>query len=195
MKIFSFSLMALLLLFVFACGDDDNDVQEPAIAPIGECHYLFDLNGQAIGTQGNCDGIVHWGEAELIDREKEWLIFPDSIPFTLGFGQFENINIRVFPAPAFPNGSIFLSVSSDTPSNKFSKIKVAIVDESETLRLVYSQLVIDTAGTILLNLEGIEKGQSYRMYYNLSDGEDSIYFEGYGDFFVCDNLLDYSGCF
>ena len=169
---------------------------ELAIDPIGKCHLLFDNSGAPIGTQGDCTSNKLWQASDLIDKEKEWLIFEDNLNYTDDFGQFTNIEMRPFPIPVQSNDVIFLSIGLEGPADKFSKLKLAIVNEQEERVITFSRIISVDSSDLPLSLDGITTGQSYRIYYALSDAENSNYFTGYGDFFVCDQplVIDYAEC-
>lgn len=194
MKNISLLILAIAIMLGAACGDDDSSVQEPAVKPIGDCHYLFDANGQAIGVQGVCTGISHWEENILLSQESDFLLFPDSVQFTSDFGQFSDINISVFPIPAQTNGAIFLTIFAEATTPVFSELKVAMVDDQQEVLLTFAQPITTGSNNFQLSLDGLPAGKSYRIYYQFADSEISIYYWGYGDFFICDDTIDFSDC-
>lgn len=196
MKTGSYFFFIGLFLSCLACGDDDVANQETAISPIGQCHFLFDDNGQAIGTLGNCTNFEHWKASELLAQEKGWLAFSDSLAFSAAHVPFDELLFSTYPIPAQSNGNINLSIFASGDANALSKLKLVILDESEKLRFTLAQTLVTGSNNVQFSLDGFLPGQSYRMYYQVAANEQAAYFEGFGDFFVCDQfpLLDYEDC-
>lgn len=181
-----------ILLLSMACGDDE--VPEPGIEPVGDCHYLFDVNGQGIGVLGACGGQDHWQESLLLSQELEWLAFQDSIVFTDDFVQLSLIQINAFPIPAEVNGQLFIDIRGNGDIGAMSKLKAIIIDENETILLNFAQPISAGTNDLAITLDGLPAGRSYRLYYSLANSALSIYYQGYGDFFICEDPNDYTNC-
>ena len=194
MKILNYLFLFSVLLLP-ACGDDDEAMEEPReFRPVGECHLLFDQVGVPVGQQGDCTEEDHWEQSSLIDQEASWLSFEDTITYTDDFTRLLNIDIAAFPIPAQTNGQITLNISATGQPDDKSRMRVAIINQDQELLTTFAQTVIAGTTAINISLDGLPASRSYRIYYQFYETELSIYYQGYGDFFICDDVIDIEGC-
>ena len=177
---FSLNIRCLLcaILILNACKKD------PVPGPEA-CLKLYDEVGQATGTSGDCTNDNTWQSSTLSTEQNEYLNFVDNIS-TTGTQAFAVTGIQAYPNPATLNSVLNFALVT-TEVNKTVKVKLAITDANNN--------VVDEIA--LLRVAGIQwqinlpdsrynSGEYYRVHYQLSADGNPNYFEGFGDFIVCD---------
>lgn len=178
MKKISLALATLTIfsvLFITSCKKTD---------PITECVKYFDVNGQAIGSEGDCTGDEDWGFIALTDKEQGYLDFQDNVSLTGTQMVDDLLGLQAYPIPAAINQTLsFLLVTTEI--NKTVKVKMAIIDENQNVIDEFALLRV-TQIPLQINLADsrYSAGSYYRVYYQISADGNPNFFEGYGDFLV-----------
>ncbi len=175
MKKISFAVATLLtcsVLFLTSCKKAD---------PISECVKYFDVNGLAIGSEGDCTNDMDWGFIALSTKEEGYFDFQDNVSLT-GTQTMDITSVQAYPIPASINQTLnFTMVTTDT--NKSVKVKMTIIDSNEN---VIDEIALSRVAQIpwQINLPDsrYSAGSYYRVYYQISAEGNTNFFEGYGDF-------------
>lgn len=191
-KLFLVLFSALFL----ACGDDEaSNMSMTEIDPIGACQLLSDLNGAAIGTLGNCDMHAQWTSTMLLDKEKGWLDFTDTITINDNFVLPTEINFGIYPNPAETNGALFFYFIGNGKEGEMVKCKIAIINSAEERLRTFSIPLNASSQNFAFQLDqNFPTGNSYRIYYRFSGASNQEIYEGYGDFFTCEDIFTSQNC-
>lgn len=185
----TFYFLGLLTLFGTACIDSatEGPIIDPGFTPVDgpDCILITSEGGAPIGTFPDCQPTGQWTASELSETELEFLSFTDTISGILA----DSLHVSrafAYPNPVAVNQRLnlgFTGISNDTV-----RIKLAIVDaqlriiRQETLKSDGSDLV-----DLLIDNSGFNPGFFYRIYYQVSGAQETVFMEGFGDIYICRN--------
>ncbi|MCB0634193.1 MAG: hypothetical protein R2824_33605 [Saprospiraceae bacterium] len=180
---------ALFMLFFTACIE--NKVEGPVTgsgspsfnAP--DCILITNANGAPIGTFPDCQPTGQWIATDLSVTELELLNFSDTIAG--GFSSTMGISRAfAYPNPVAVNDTLHLGFSGISDANV--KIKLAILDEQAR---IIQQLAIRSdhldVSDVRIDNSSYDPGAFYRIYYRVSGAAETVFFEGFGDIYICRN--------
>lgn len=177
---FSIKLCLLLsfILVLNACKKD------PEPGPQA-CLKLYDATGNATGTSGDCSNDNSWGESALSNQQLDFLDFVDNVS-TTNTQVIALTGINAYPIPV-QIGNPLNFILETTEVNKSSKIKMAITDSNNnSVEEIALTRVTGIPWQINITDALYNSGEYYRVHYQVSADGSPNYFEGYGDFLVCD---------
>lgn len=179
-------LSALLLIGSYGC-DPKVEPLDPYGGPYS-CIQLFGVDGSPDGIHGPCTSSKDWGALTLTATEKGFLTFLDSVSVS-GLAAGTVNSFAVWPNPVKIGGTMSCSVRSDVPDQAV-KVKVAIVDESQSIVLLET-IRTRTNNTFALRIDDtkFKLGQYYRVYYQVGTNTQPDLFTGYGNILVCKNAI------
>lgn len=176
----SFFLFCLTVLALSCEPSDTNETQRDF-----SCIQLFDVNGQALGTHGNCSSLDDWGAIPLTPGERALLDFSDTVSLAGTASSSAIKNLFCFPIPVRINDPLFLSIRSAV-GNEPVKVKFVFVDETLTPLAQYAlQTTTNKVFAVPISAGTYHTGQYYRVYYRVSVAGNENLFEGRGNFLVC----------
>jgi len=180
----------LLILFCSAicalgCTPKDNKETPKDFS----CIQIFDANGQALGTHGDCPaGSDDWGAFALDAAEQALLLFSDTVGLA-GTAASGIKNVFCFPIPVRIGDPLYLTVRSDV-SGQPVKVKIAIADESlKAVKQYALRTATNSTFAVQISPDDFQTGQYYRVYYRASAAGNENLFEGHGNFLVCKTFI------
>jgi hypothetical protein len=176
-SLFRLSLFLFNFLFLFTQCQDKEDT------PTIPCLKLFDQNGQAIGTHGDCIGNQDWASQSLTNSERSLLDFEDGLQEVNASDNLSFERIIAYPNP-IPKGSP-IALQFENSTEEF-KVKIVIIDKDQNV--VFQQAFLGSIGAIQIQLSDnfIEMSKYFKVLYNYYSDNHGVLFEGSGLLLVCD---------
>lgn len=177
-----FICLLAISFFFTNCGKDDDVVQEPDPKQVFEGVKLYDENGSPIGCFGDCDD--DWTNFALEDSELAFLDFTDTLDISNAASNTSINGFYIYPNPISNSGTQGWGVESVG----VHKMKIAVVDECNETQFTHAFKIENGFNNFNLSnvlYQDFERKKIYRIYYKLTDVNDSIIYQGYGDMSVC----------